>query len=119
MRIGSGSPKTPAEDAGGDLSSLGFHLDVLKIQNVSDERGYLEAIGREKAAAAKVAAQRALATQRVSRGQERLRANVIEPAKAERGAAQARAEAQAAPILETGTASETPRISGFEERSRP
>jgi flotillin len=41
-----------AEDAGEDLASLGFHLDVLKIQNVSDERGYLEAIGRKKAAEA-------------------------------------------------------------------
>ncbi len=40
------------EDAGEDLAALGFHLDVLKIQNVSDERGYLEAIGREKAAQA-------------------------------------------------------------------
>jgi flotillin len=41
-----------AEDAGEDLAALGFHLDVLKIQNVSDERGYLEAIGRKKAAEA-------------------------------------------------------------------
>ena len=41
-----------SEDAGEDLSALGFHLDVLKIQNVSDERGYLEAIGRKKAAEA-------------------------------------------------------------------
>jgi flotillin len=41
-----------AEDAGEDLSALGFHLDVLKIQNVSDERGYLEAIGRKKSAEA-------------------------------------------------------------------
>ncbi len=41
-----------AEDAGEDLSALGFQLDVLKIQNVSDERGYLEAIGREKSAEA-------------------------------------------------------------------
>jgi flotillin len=41
-----------AEDAGEDLAALGFHLDVLKIQNVSDERGYLEAIGREKSAEA-------------------------------------------------------------------
>ena len=40
------------EDAGEDLAALGFHLDVLKIQNVSDERGYLEAIGRKKAAEA-------------------------------------------------------------------
>jgi len=41
-----------AEDAGEDLSALGFHLDVLKIQNVADERGYLEAIGRKKSAEA-------------------------------------------------------------------
>jgi len=47
-----GFAKALAEDAGEDLSALGFHLDVLKIQNVSDERGYLEAIGRRKAAEA-------------------------------------------------------------------
>lgn len=41
-----------AEDAGEDLASLGYHLDVLKIQNVSDERGYLDAIGRKRAAEA-------------------------------------------------------------------
>jgi flotillin len=41
-----------SEDAGEDLAALGFHLDVLKIQNVSDERGYLEAIGRKRAAEA-------------------------------------------------------------------
>ena len=39
-----GFAKALSEDAGEDLASLGFHLDVLKIQNVSDERGYLEAI---------------------------------------------------------------------------
>ena len=47
-----GFAKALAEDAGEDLTALGFHLDVLKIQNVSDERGYLEAIGRMKAAEA-------------------------------------------------------------------
>ena len=47
-----GFAKALSEDAGEDLSSLGFHLDVLKIQNVSDERGYLAAIGREKSAEA-------------------------------------------------------------------
>jgi flotillin len=41
-----------AEDAGEDLAALGFHLDVLKIQNVHDERGYLAAIGRRKSALA-------------------------------------------------------------------
>jgi flotillin len=47
-----GFARALAEDAGEDLAALGFHLDVLKIQNVSDERGYLEAIGRMKAAEA-------------------------------------------------------------------
>lgn len=41
-----------SEDAGEDLAALGFHLDVLKIQNVHDERGYLAAIGRRKSAEA-------------------------------------------------------------------
>ncbi len=168
-----GFAKALAEDAGEDLASLGFHLDVLKIQNVSDERGYLEAIGRKKAAEAvrdaeiaeadadadtrerqaearkraevleaqanidiaeaqnklrvrqaqldqegqiaertaevraeqaEVEAQRLLEQRRVEREQERLRADVIEPANAEREAAKARAEAEAAPILERGKA---------------
>ncbi len=38
------------EEAADDLSQLGFQLDVLKIQNVSDEVGYLEAIGRAQTA---------------------------------------------------------------------
>lgn len=168
-----GFAKALALDAGEDLSSLGFHLDVLKIQNVSDQGGYLEAIGRKKAAEAvreaeiaeaqaaadtrearakarqraeireaeanvkiaeaqnelrvrqaeldqeaeiaektaavrseeaKVEAERALETKRVQREMERLRADVIEPANAERDAAFAQAEAEAAPILERGKA---------------
>jgi len=47
-----GFARALSEDAGDDLAALGFHLDVLKIQNVSDERGYLEAIGRKRAAEA-------------------------------------------------------------------
>jgi len=168
-----GFAKALAEDAGEDLAALGFHLDVLKIQNVSDERGYLEAIGREKAAEAvrqaeiaeavaradtreaqasarqraevreaqanvqiaeanntlrvrqaqldqeaeiaertanvraeeaEVEAQKAVEIRRVEREQQRLRADVVEPAKANREAAQALAEAEAAPILERGKA---------------
>lgn len=168
-----GFAKALAEDAGEDLAALGFHLDVLKIQNVSDERGYLEAIGRRKAAEAvreaeiaeanaeadtreaqaearrraevreaetavsvaearnalrvrqamldeegeiaertarvkaeqaEVEAQRELEQRRVSREQERLRADVVEPALAAREAAKAAAEAEAAPILERGKA---------------
>lgn len=168
-----GFARALADDAGDDLAALGFHLDVLKIQNVSDERGYLEAIGRKKAAEAvrdaeiaeadaeastrerqadarqraevreaeagieiaeaqnrlrvrkaqldqeamsaertalvraeeaEVQAQKSLETRRVEREQERLRADVIAPAEAERNAAQALAEAEAAPILERGRA---------------
>jgi flotillin len=36
-----------------DLKKLGFQLDVLKIQNVSDEVGYLDSIGRKKTAVVK------------------------------------------------------------------
>jgi flotillin len=168
-----GFAKALAEDAGEDLAALGFHLDVLKIQNVSDERGYLEAIGRRKAAEAvreaeiaeadaeadtreaqaearkraeireadtrvvtaeaqnrlrvrqaeldqegeiaertarvraeqaEVEAQKELEVRRVAREQERLRADIVEPANAARAAAMLRAEADAAPILERGKA---------------
>ena len=168
-----GFAKALSEDAGEDLASLGFHLDVLKIQNVSDERGYLEAIGRKKsaeairqaeiaeaqaeadtreaqaearqraevreagasikvseaqnalrvrraeldqegvtaekiarvrAAEAEVEAEKILEEKRVEREEQRLRADVVEPAKAEKMAAFARAEAEAAPILERGKA---------------
>ena len=168
-----GFAKALAEDAGEDLASLGFHLDVLKIQNVSDERGYLAAIGREKSAEAirqaeiaearkradtreaqaeagrraevreagaaikiaearnelrvrqaeldregetaekiarvkaqeaEVEAEKVLEMKRVEKEVQRLRADVIEPAKAEKMAAIARAEAEAAPILERGKA---------------
>ena len=146
---------------------------MLKIQNVSDERGYLEAIGREKSAEAirqaeiaeaqaeadtreaqaearrraevreaaasikvaearnelrvrqaeldregetaekiarvkaqeaEVKAEKVLEMKRVEREEQRLRADVVEPAKAEKMAAFARAEAEAAPILERGKA---------------
>ncbi len=168
-----GFAKALRDDAGEDLAALGFHLDVLKIQNVSDERGYLEAIGRKKAAEAireaeiaeadaeadtrerqaqarqraevteasasikiaeaqnelrvrqahldqdgeiaertaavkaqeaEVEAQRALEERRVAKEQERLRADVVAPAHAEKEAAQALAEAGAAPILARGKA---------------
>jgi flotillin len=168
-----GFARALAEDAGEDLAALGFHLDVLKIQNVSDERGYLEAIGRKRAAEAvrdaeiaeadaaaetrqrqanarqiaeikeadaavqiaeaqnklrvrkaeldreaqivertsqvraqeaEVEAQKALESRRVEREQLRLQADVVAPANAELTAAKARAEGDAAPILEKGRA---------------
>jgi flotillin len=36
--------------AGPDLEKLGLELDVLKIQHVSDDRNYLESIGRQRIA---------------------------------------------------------------------
>lgn len=37
-------------EADNDLNTLGVQLDTLKIQNVSDEAGYLDSIGRRKTA---------------------------------------------------------------------
>ncbi|PKL93237.1 MAG: flotillin, partial [Gemmatimonadetes bacterium HGW-Gemmatimonadetes-1] len=38
------------EEADSDLAALGLQLDTLKIQNVSDDAGYLDSIGRRKTA---------------------------------------------------------------------
>ncbi|MEX1054473.1 MAG: SPFH domain-containing protein, partial [Rhodothermales bacterium] len=38
------------EEADNDLSALGLHLDTFKIQSVEDDRGYLNAIGRQQTA---------------------------------------------------------------------
>ncbi len=55
-----------AKTAEKDLRGLGLHLDTLKIQNVSDERDYLDSIGREAIAeilkVAEVAESRAIRT---------------------------------------------------------
>jgi flotillin len=37
-----------AEAAGEDLRRLGLVLDTFKVQNISDDQGYLEAIGRKR-----------------------------------------------------------------------
>lgn len=77
-----GFARALTEDAGEDLAALGFHLDVLKIQNVSDERGYLEAIGREKAAEAvkmaEIAEAEAIAETRQRQAEASQRAEVTE-----------------------------------------
>ncbi len=39
-----------ADNVEPDLQGLGLHIDTLKIQNVSDERDYLDSIGRESIA---------------------------------------------------------------------
>jgi flotillin len=38
------------DEADNDLSRLGLQLDTLKIQSVEDDRGYLDAIGRQSSA---------------------------------------------------------------------
>ena len=38
------------QEAGHDLSKLGLELDTLKIQNVSDDKGYLDSLGRKQSA---------------------------------------------------------------------
>ncbi|MEM9490432.1 MAG: SPFH domain-containing protein, partial [Myxococcota bacterium] len=39
------------QEAGQDLTRLGLELDTLKIQNVSDDKGYLDSLGRKQSAA--------------------------------------------------------------------
>lgn len=39
-----------SEEAEHDLSKLGLELDTLKIQNVGDDKGYLDSIGRKQSA---------------------------------------------------------------------
>lgn len=46
-------------EADADLKQLGLHLDTLKIQNVSDEAGYLDSIGRRRTADVLTAARKA------------------------------------------------------------
>lgn len=38
------------DEAEADLQKLGLHLDTLKLQHISDDRNYLESIGREQIA---------------------------------------------------------------------
>lgn len=161
------------QEADQDLQKLGLQLDTLKIQNVTDEVGYLAAVGRGKTAQvlksaqvaeaqnqaetkqrqaeamrtaeiyqaeadiavavarntlrvrqaelnreaetaervadveaerAEVEAQQNLESQRVELQKRRLLADVVEPAEANRKAAELRARADAAPILENGKA---------------
>ncbi len=43
--------QTLIEEADDDIKTLGLELDVLKIQNVTDEVGYLDSVGRRQTAA--------------------------------------------------------------------
>ncbi len=59
------------ETAEDDLHKLGLQLDTLKIQNVSDDTGYLDSLGRPRIAAALQAAENAEneAQQEITRAQ--------------------------------------------------
>ena len=85
------------EEAADDLSQLGFQLDVLKIQNVSDEVGYLDAIGRAQTAEilkqAEVAEAEREAETRLRQADARRKAEIAE-AEAEASIQEQKAEAQ-------------------------
>jgi flotillin len=70
------------EEAEHDLSKLGLVLDNMKIQNVSDERGYLNSIGRKKSAEiiknSRIAEARAKATAVIRDASNRERARLTE-----------------------------------------
>jgi flotillin len=56
--------KVLLDEADNDLGALGLQLDTLKIQNVDDDRGYLDAIGRQSTANIIAAAEVVEANQR-------------------------------------------------------
>jgi flotillin len=62
-----------AEEAEQDLSRLGLVMDTLKIQNVSDDVGYLDAIGRQISAQIRRSAQIAEAEARAEAAEQRWR----------------------------------------------
>jgi flotillin len=70
------------EEAEHDLSRLGLVLDSMKIQNVSDDRGYLDAIGRQKSAdlikRARIAEAKAKAEAMIRDAENRRRARLAE-----------------------------------------
>lgn len=76
--------KELVDEADSDLSALGLQLDTLKIQSVEDDRGYLDAIGRQSSANVIAAAQ-------VVEAQKREQAKLAE-AKADRSIAEAENE---------------------------
>jgi flotillin len=72
------------EEADQDLQKLGLQLDTLKIQNVTDEVGYLAAVGRAKTAQVLKSAQIAEAQNEAETRQRQAEAmRVAEVAKAE------------------------------------
>ncbi len=83
------------EEAEHDLSSLGLMLDTCKIQNVHDDRGYLDSIGRKQSAEiikkSRIAEARAKASAITRDAENRQRAR-LQQLEAEEQIAMARAE---------------------------
>lgn len=71
-----------SEEASSDLFKLGLVLDFIKIQNISDDQGYLEAIGRKKNAEvmknARIAEATAEAEARTVAAEQKRRGSVAE-----------------------------------------
>ena len=63
--------KELVDEADNDLGALGLQLDTLKIQSVEDDRGYLDAIGRQSTASI-------IATAEVIEAENRERARLAE-----------------------------------------
>ncbi len=82
------------DEADNDLKQLGLHLDTLKIQNISDEAGYLNSVGRRKTAEVVTAARKAEAETKAEA--EEAEANAGQ--RAEIAKAKAQLEIQAAQI---------------------
>lgn len=70
------------KEASADLRKLGLVLDFVKIQNISDEQGYLEAIGRQKNAEvmknARIAEATAEAEAKIVAAEEKRKGNIAE-----------------------------------------
>ncbi len=70
------------EEAGHDLARLGLVLDVLKIQNVADDVGYLNSIGRKQSAElekrALIAEAQAKAESTMREAENHLRARMVQ-----------------------------------------
>lgn len=83
------------EEAEHDIGRLGLLLDTLKIQNISDDRGYLDSIGRESSAEiikrSRIAEAQAKATALVRDAENRQRAR-MQQIEADAGIAVAKAE---------------------------
>jgi flotillin len=71
-----------AQQASADLRKLGLVLDFVKIQNLADDQGYLEAIGRKKNAEvvknARIAEATAEAEARIVAAEQKRKGNVAE-----------------------------------------